>query len=227
MKKPRLVTGARAQKASAVVDSNWKKLSAGLASEKRRDKNKTVVSVSKESDVVVHDDNVPIVALDCEMVGDADGHSMLARVCVIDSTSTIIYDQFCLPTKPVGDYRTKYSGIKPCHLKPSIAREFGVVQEQVAQVIKGKLLVGHGLHNDLRSLKLNHPAHLIRDTARYPPFQINRRPRKLKVLALERLKYTIQEGRKGHDPSIDAKAALDLYLLHRDEWERLVRKASQ
>ena len=61
----------------------------------------------------------------------------------------------------------------------------------MATLLKGKVLVGHALKNDLKVLLLSHPRHMIRDTATHRPFMRHHhgkfRPRKLKDLAKEHL----------------------------------------
>ena len=60
------------------------------------------------------------------------------------------------------------------------------VQLEVARLLKGKLLVGHAVHNDLRALMLEHPASQQRDTSLYPPLRSkDGRPRALKHLAAD------------------------------------------
>ena len=41
---------------------------------------------------------------------------------------------------------------------------------EVAELLRGKILVGHALKNDLAVLMLDHHPSMIRDTAKYPPF---------------------------------------------------------
>lgn len=48
------------------------------------------------------------------------------------------------------------------------------VQHSVSALIKGRVLVGHSIENDLRVLLLSHPKKDTRDTARYPPFMENK-----------------------------------------------------
>lgn len=64
----------------------------------------------------------------------------------------------------VADYRTWVSGVTPQHLAgaPSLAQ----VQADVAALLEGRTLVGHGLKKDLQVLLLSHPRKAIRDTAR-------------------------------------------------------------
>ena len=45
--------------------------------------------------------------------------------------------------------------------------EFSVVQKEVSDLIEGHILVGHAIHNDLRTLYLSHPRSHIRDTSKY------------------------------------------------------------
>ena len=47
---------------------------------------------------------------DCE-------YSMLARCSVVNHHGNILYDKYVRPIDTVVNYRTKYSGIKPGHLK--------------------------------------------------------------------------------------------------------------
>lgn len=166
-----------------------------------------------------------IVALDCEMVGDHQSKSMLARVCAIDENAKVLIDEYVQPTKPVKNYRTKHSGILPHHLSLNRARPFAEIQAKMLALLENKIVVGHGLKNDFDALQIEHPKHLIRDTSYFHRFTGKEgRPRKLRILALELLQCPIQEGRKGHDPRIDAKAALDLYLKFKHEWEALLTK---
>lgn len=163
------------------------------------------------------------VALDCEMVGvGADGvRSALAQVVVVDWAGRVLYMRYVRPQEPVTDYRTHVSGIRPEHLVPGVAQDFHTVQREVAALLQGRILVGHGLDNDLKCLMLGHPRKAIRDTAKYRPFcylKVNKwRPRRLKQLAATRLGLTIQEGE--HEPAEDARAALALYRAVRIEWE--------
>lgn len=40
----------------------------------------------------------------------------------------------------------------------------------MAELLKGRILVGHALKNDLDVLMLSHPRQMIRDTAKYRPY---------------------------------------------------------
>ena len=179
-----------------------------------------------------------VIALDCEMVGvgPRGETSALARTCVIDECGAVIYDKYCRPKEKVVDFRTKWSGIVPRDLKGAMSTMQMV--KEVAAIMKGKLLVGHALQNDLSALFLDHPKAMIRDTALYKPLQREvgavvrrgrahggggagkRRPRALRHLCQEHLGYAIQDhGDAGHSPDEDARAALQLYRKFRVQWE--------
>lgn len=163
-----------------------------------------------------------ILALDCEMVGVGPGgvRSALAQVVIVDWSGQCVYSTYAKPAEAVTDFRTAVSGVLPKHL--ANARPFALVQRDVSSLIKGKVLVGHALHNDLKALLLTHPWTHTRDTATYQPFcrlgwDGAPRARKLSQLAAENLGLEIQGG--NHDPAEDARAALALYKLRRREWE--------
>ena len=114
--------------------------------------------------------------------------------------------------------------MRPKDLKYGSAISFQECQKDVAAVLKGKILVGHALKNDLDVLLLSHPRAMIRDTATYRPYMravgksTKYRPRALKDLTKQHLKLTIQEGE--HDPAEDARSALELYKRCMSEWEK-------
>lgn len=158
------------------------------------------------------------IAMDCEMVGVYDGReSVLARVSLVNQHGECVYDKFVKTKEEVADYRTKYSGVRPDDLKHG--ESFEVVQKAVADMINGRILVGHALHNDLKVLHLSHPPQMIRDTSRFKPFRkiVNGRIPSLKKLTAEILGVTIQSGE--HSSAEDAKAAMQLYNLYQKEWE--------
>lgn len=187
------------------------------------------------------------VGLDCEMVGTLTGESMAARVVLVNWNGEIILDAYIQPDCQVTDYRTFVSGITAQDLEKH-GQDIAVVQAKVKALIHDKILVGHGLPNDLKCLAIEHPWYLLRDTAYYEPFMQKRQqqqpqqnynhykhlqlnnndcnvllPRKLKVLVAEQLNRSIQIEGSPHHPAEDAVAALDLYKLHRIKWEKLLR----
>lgn len=160
-----------------------------------------------------------LVAIDCEMVGIGEhGHvSIVARVSLVNSLGECVYDKYVKPTDPVTDYRTQFSGIRPSDLEN--ATDFHTVQSEVATMIKDRILVGHSLKNDLDVLMLKHPYRLIRDTSRFSKFQSsNKRTQSLKAITEKFLNVKIQTGE--HNSVEDARAAMQLYMTFRKEWEQ-------
>jgi RNA exonuclease 4 len=167
---------------------------------------------------------IEVVAIDCEMVGihpDGQGN-MLARVSIVNSKGETIYDTFVKPTEKVTDYRTPVSGVRFEDIEHG--EVFTKVKKEVCQLLKNKLLVGHALEHDLRVLKISHPKHMIRDTSTYWQFKqlTEGRTPGLKRLTLHFLGANIQEGE--HSSVQDAKAALQLYMLARKDWEIILKK---
>ncbi|XP_029059233.1 RNA exonuclease 4 isoform X1 [Monodon monoceros] len=111
------------------------------------------------------------LAMDCEMVGvgPKGEESIVARVSLVNQYGKCVYDKYVKPAQPVTDYRTAVSGIRPDDLAQG--EEFEVIQKEVADLLKGRILVGHALHNDLKALFLCHPKKKIRDTQKYKPFR--------------------------------------------------------
>jgi RNA exonuclease 4 len=122
----------------------------------------------------------------------------------------------------VTSYRTEFSGIEPHMLEGAPSVE--TVQREVREVVQGRIVVGHGLENDFGVLGLNHPRHLVRDTAHDLPrlLRSNGKPRKLRHITYEWLGLTIQGGEGGHDPCEDARAALLLYQRFQRQFDEQV-----
>lgn len=168
------------------------------------------------------------IAMDCEMVGCGSAcQSTLARVTLIDWYGNVVMDELVKPPLEVTDYRTFVSGITK-EMLDSATMNFSTARKQVIQHLKGKILVGHGLTNDLGVLGIRHPWHLTRDTAEYEPYMKmpfqdgGLWPRGLKDLCLDKLGREVQVFGRPHCPKEDALAALDLYRLVWHEWEKSV-----
>ncbi|XP_073397260.1 RNA exonuclease 4 [Dendrobates tinctorius] len=163
------------------------------------------------------------VAMDCEMVGvGTDGEeSILARVSIVNQFGKCIYDKFVKPTERVTDYRTAVSGIRPKDVKNG--EDFKVVQKEVSEILKGRILVGHAVHNDLKIFFLDHPKKATRDTQKYKPFKQkvkSSRP-SLKLLCEKILNVKVQSGE--HCSIQDAQAAMRLYTMEKKNWENAIK----
>ncbi|KAK3099220.1 hypothetical protein FSP39_001153 [Pinctada imbricata] len=163
------------------------------------------------------------VAMDCEMVGTGEGgrDNMLARVSIVNQYGNCVYDTFVCPKETVTDYRTHVSGVRREDIEKG--KDFTLVQKEVSDIIKGRVLVGHALQNDLRVLYLSHPHHHIRDTQRYKKFRelFNGRFPALKKLCDKVLGVQVQEGE--HSSVQDAQAAMRLYTMYKKQWEKIIK----
>lgn len=166
-----------------------------------------------------------VVALDCEMVGTGPKgcQSELARCSILDYHGNVLYDKYIRPSRPVTDYRTRWSGIRRRHLTK--ATPFEQARDEVLSLLKGKVVVGHAVYNDFEALDIVHPCDMVRDTgttrllSRLAGFPRGHCP-SLRVLTNKLLNRRIQVGRRGHCSVQDARAALDLYKLVEGEWEQ-------
>ncbi|KAK9952313.1 hypothetical protein ABG768_018161 [Culter alburnus] len=170
-------------------------------------------------------DHSRLVAMDCEMVGTGPyGRcSELARCSIVNYNGSVIYDKYILPRHPVTDYRTKWSGIRKHHLAQAVP--FEDAQNEIASILKEKIIVGHALFNDFRVLDISIPAQMIRDTFYCRLLRklcnVNIKSQiSLKKLAEKLLKRTIQNSTMGHCSVEDSRAAMDLYKLVEDQWEK-------
>jgi len=77
-----------------------------------------------------------------------------------------------------------------------LAITFEEAQKKVADILDGRILVGHAIKNDLDCLLIGHPKRDIRDTSRHPEFRKYSKGHTpaLKKLAKEILGIEIQGG---------------------------------
>jgi len=195
--------------------------------------NKKLTKKSCLVEEISDDEKSRYVAMDCEMVGVGYGgrRNALARVSIVDWYGKIVFDTYVKVNEPITDLRTFVSGIRLSDVdESSSAMEYEECRATVWSYLSSKIIVGHGLKNDLQVLNLHHPWYNIRDTAKYEPFMKKGEykrdymllPRKLKDLAMQHLDKRIQEQNRSHCPIEDALAAFDLYKLARTKWEKVV-----
>ncbi|DAA72590.1 TPA_exp: putative RNA exonuclease [Trichophyton benhamiae CBS 112371] len=178
---------------------------------------KDLVNIGLSSDVEVG----KYVAIDCEMVGvgpDPDRDSALARVSIVNYNGDQVYDSYVRPKEMVTDWRSAISGILPKHMAE--ARSLETVQQDVAKLLDGRILIGHAVRNDLEALLLSHSKRDIRDTSRYPPYRklAGGGSPKLKILASELLGLEIQGS--AHSSVEDARATMMLFRRDKDGFEK-------
>ena len=135
----------------------------------------------------------------------------------------------------VTDFRTHVSGVRAKDIKDQgNAMEVKECRLAVSKILKDKILVGHSLKNDFQALMMDHPPHLVRDTARYKPLMRatgkhggKLKPRKLKDLVKEYCQLEIQIEGESHCSIDDAKATMELYKAMRSPWEKELEKSKQ
>ncbi|GLB36052.1 putative EXOIII [Lyophyllum shimeji] len=170
------------------------------------------------------------LAMSCSNVGVGPGGttSMVARVVIVDYRGKVIFDKYVAPTMQVTDYRTSTTGITEAHLSSGNVWPFNTVQQYVASLIDGKILVGHSIWNDLSVLGIPHPAVNTRDVAVYLPFRnALRSPHQiigLQTLAWQLMCRRCQEGQQ--HPVENARVALDLYRSDAESWESAIQKGN-
>ena len=182
-----------------------------------------------EESLIMSEEHSRYVALDCEMVETSTCRSALARVSIVNYFGNVILDTHVKVEDEVTDYRTSVSGVTAEDLNSGAAMDYDQCIELVSVILEDKILIGHGLKNDLRVLDLTHPWYKIRDTTKYTPFLKSSGadgavllPRKLKELAKYKLSKDIQMEGHSHCSLEDARASLDLYKSVSSKWEKMI-----
>lgn len=204
------------------IDRFRVKNSASIEEILTRDDTNLFSTQSQKSEVTSkHKKPGTFIALDCEFVGTgANGStSELARVSIVNYFGFPLLDIYVKPQSRVTDFRTRYSGITPKHLKDAVP--FKEAQTKVSDLLHNRVLVGHGLKNDMRVLLLSHPSSSTIDTQilkryRDSPF-IKGRPG-LKKLLKSYLNISIQDG--PHDSVEDARSCMLLLRTFKTEYLR-------
>ena len=158
-----------------------------------------------------------VLAMDCEMCatsppGVTPQVSSLTRISIVDWEGKTVLDEYVMPSEPITDYLTPYSGITAKTLE-GVTTSLADIQKKLMNdlLTPQTILVGHSLESDLTALKLTHPfivdTSLIYPHPRGPPLKSS-----LKFLANKYLERAIQQGHgsTGHDSVEDAHACLDL-----------------
>ncbi|KAJ7498823.1 ribonuclease H-like domain-containing protein [Mycena latifolia] len=157
-----------------------------------------------------------VASLDCEMVYTTGG-MRVARVSVVDGAGAEVFDELVRMDDGVEiiDYNTRFSGVTEGDYAKAVL-PLSAIRESLDTLINADtVLIGHGLDNDLKTLRIIH--HVVVDTSIMfkhpagPPYR-----KALRDLAREHLGITIQSGggTVGHSSVEDSVATLDLVKFH-------------
>ncbi len=156
------------------------------------------------------------------VVGKQGMDSAVGRVVLVNWENETVFDKFVKVPLHVADYRTSETGITEKDLSSSGAVTFDQARKEVGRLIKGKILIGHGLEVDLASLGLTHPSSDTRDTATYTAYMKEVTDVKSPMLLPQELS-TLSKKELGRDvgkgPVSQATVCLELYKAARASWE--------
>jgi RNA exonuclease 1 len=135
----------------------------------------------------------------------------LAHVCIIDyHTSDKLFDEIVVPSAPITDYLTRWSGLSPSSFN-NVSTTLADVHNYIRTLIKpSTILIGHSLEGDLKAMKVAHARCVDTSIIYHHP---RGRPLKpgLKWLMNKWCNKEIQNrGDGGHNPEEDARACVDL-----------------
>lgn len=153
-----------------------------------------------------HQAEFTALGVDCEMGYTTMGYEMLRVTAVDFITGETVLDVHVRPKGTVIDLNTQWSGV--LEIPEDALLVDGVIELLKTLMNNDTILVGHGLENDVRTLRLVH--HRVVDTAiLFPPHKPTPRFRhSLKDLLFEYLARRIQLGE--HDSAEDAVALIDI-----------------
>ncbi|XP_047318983.1 small RNA degrading nuclease 1-like [Impatiens glandulifera] len=155
---------------------------------------------------------ISMIAVDCEMVLCEDGTEAVAKICVVDRSQAAKLNEFVKPDKAVVDYRSEITGLTAKDLEGARSSLADVQKSMRRLLSHGTILVGHGLNNDLKALKLDH-ARVI-DTSLIFKYGVEgsyKRP-SLFNLCKSVLGYDLRKTGAPHNCLDDATAAMKLVL---------------
>ena len=157
------------------------------------------------------DGNYGVYGIDGEMLFTTQG-LQLCKITVVGVNGRLVYETFVHPEDPIVDFNTRFSGVSAKDLKRGPAKCLRDVQNDLLGFINANtILIGHGLENDLRALKLVHMT-VIDTSLVFPHFYGLPYRRSLKSVVQIYLDREIQAENSGHDSYEDARACVELML---------------
>ena len=168
--------------------------------------------------------NHKCVAIDAEMIETTDSCNCLARLSVVDELGEILLDKFVKPVGKVINLRTWVSGVRTSNLKTS--EPFEKVRAEAIKLMENKIVIGHSVVHDFKSLNYEHPRQSIRDVSIFPMYMSQAKTKQsLKTLAYKFLGLSIQEG--SHSSVDDAQATMKLYKKVEYDIEKIIENKKQ
>lgn len=144
------------------------------------------------------------VSIDVEKVATQYGAEP-SQVVIVDYDNNILYETYVNPRGSPKSAIVK----RGIDRKLDVSKPYDIVREEVIEIIKDKIIIGHDLHNEFLAFELDESKYKTIDTAKLPIFSIiTLRPRRLKDLVKEVLDRDIQTGK--HDAKEDAIATMDI-----------------
>jgi len=158
------------------------------------------------------DGNYGVYGIDGEMLFTTNG-LQLCKVTVVGIDGRLVYETIIRPDDTIIDYNTRFSGVTARDLKRGSVKSLKDVQNDLLGFINANtILIGHGLENDLRALKLVHMT-VIDTSLVFPHYYGIPFRRSLKSIVQSYLKREIQaEKACGHDSYEDARSGVELML---------------
>ena len=157
-------------------------------------------------------EEMPMFAIDCEMVEVNNSESELARISIVNESLECVYDTYVKPNNPITDYRTRYSGIDENTLK-DVTNTLSDVQEKLHTLLPpNSILIGHSLENDFYAMNFVHPF-VIDTSCIFTPAATPMNKPSLRRLHKELLTSDIQTDSNGHCSIEDATACMRLVQL--------------
>jgi len=158
------------------------------------------------------DGNYGVYGIDGEMLFTTNG-LQLCKVTVVGIDGRLVYETIIRPDDTIVDYNTRFSGVTARDLKRGSVKSLKDVQNDLLGFINANtILIGHGLENDLRALKLVHMT-VIDTSLVFPHYYGIPFRRSLKSIVQSYLKHEIQaEKACGHDSYEDARSGVELML---------------
>ena len=133
------------------------------------------------------------------------------KISVVDSKFNVVYETLVLPKNPVLDYNTDFSGMTETSLNDVVTTIDDVHDHLLEMFSQETIIIGHGLRNDFKALKLLH-LKVIDTEEVFPHPKGFPRTFSLKYLIDNKLNMSIPVSVNGNKSRHDAIACMNLML---------------